>query len=192
MFTIESWVRRGSPVCAAALWLLLRSWTLQASDPATPKDARSHLGTKEFLAVVLAKVPPYVRWPETAFRSPKDPFVIGFLGEDPTEGLLAALVQGMRVNGREVAVRTFPTAEEVTPCQMFYVPSARAAEWEAAGQKLSLPHLLIVGETEEVAKSGGVLSVSLADRKLHVFLANARKARLEVDARLLKLAQVHR
>jgi hypothetical protein len=45
---------------------------------------------------------------------------------------------------------------------------------------------------EDFAKSGGVLGVSLADRELHGFLANARRARLEVDARLLEIALVHR
>lgn len=149
------------------------------------------LGRKEVLAAVLAKVPPYVRWPEAAFEAASDPVVIGFLGDDPTEGLLGSLVKGMRIGERDVVVRTFANPDQVAHCQMLFVPAARSAEWEGA-TRASSPHLLVVGENEEVEKIGGTLCIVPADRKLHVFVANARKAQLEIDPRLLKLAKVHR
>lgn len=154
-------------------------------------DGPVALGRKEVLAAVLAKVPPYVRWPEAAFGAASDPVVIGFLGDDPTEGLLASLVKGMRIGEREVVVRAFATPEQVADCQMLFVPAARSAEWEGAKRATS-PHLLVVGENEEVEKIGGALCIVPADRKLHVFVANARKAQIEIDPRLLKLAKVHR
>lgn len=116
-------VRRWSSGCAVALGLLLSPWAVLR--PGAPAEAGANPGGKEFLAAVLAKLPPSVRWPRAAFGGPSDPFVIGLRGED-------------------------------------------------------------------LAKPGGVLAVSLADRILHVFAANARKARLEVDARLLKIDRVHR
>lgn len=169
--------------------LLLAGAALVIAQPAKP-DA---LTPKQYTAAILAKIPPYVRWPEAGLPSASDPFVIGLLGGDvEEEQFTRQLVAGVRVEGHEVTVKAFASVDDVTKCQILFVPATRAADWQNSSRNREFAHLLTVGENEDFEKSGGVMSVSARERKLHVFLSNARKAQLEIDARLLKIATVHR
>lgn len=164
---------------------------LSAGAFGAPPDAAATLGRDKFVAAVLAKVPPYVRWPDAALGAGNEPFVIGLLGKDPLEELLVELVKGLRVGEREIVVQSFAKADQVLKCQILFVPASKVADWEATS-KTAPPNLLVVGETEDIEKSGGVLWISPQDGKLHVFLANAKKTQLDLDARLLKISKVHR
>jgi hypothetical protein len=52
--------------------------------------------------------------------------------------------------------------------------------------------ILTVGENPRFTAAGGICNLSLADRKLTVNVRNARTAGLELQSRLLRIAEVER
>jgi hypothetical protein len=149
------------------------------------------IGPDEFRAAFLSKIPPLISWPETGLGDGDRELVIAILGEAAFQPLLEALVQAMRVEDRPVVVRTVAQIEDLPRCQVLFVPAARSEEL------VRLPAarregLLTVGETERFTALGGVARLEPTLRQMSIHIRNARAARLEISARLLRIAKVER
>lgn len=168
--------------------IVLACWPVMA--PLGAEKARAAVTETEFKIAVLSKILPYVTWPNTAFGNSNEPLVFGVVGPDPFDGMLEQLLQTQKVAGREIRVRYFPSADAVERCQVLYVPQAQLEQWQAAVQRLSFHGLLTIGESEQFTASGGVFYLSSKEKKLTVNLKNAKNARLEINSKLLKIAQV--
>lgn len=155
--------------------------------------ADPQLNPEEFKAVTLAKVAPYVQWPKEAWPDSSAPFVVGIYGSNVVEPILTALLKGQKLDGRDVVVKTFDAGTGASPaCQLLFIPAAQEAQWIALQKDMPTFGILTVGESEDFTKSGGVFNLLVSQQKLEISLKNARKAGLEINSRLLKIAKVTR
>jgi hypothetical protein len=153
------------------------------------------LGDNEFKAAFLSKIPPYIQWPASAFSESENDLVVGILGPDPIAGLVEQLLRGKQIDGRRCLVKVFNDPESIPRnCHILFVPASQKQTWQQWSKANPQPQgLLSVGETEDfITKMGGVFNLSVSERKLEISLHNARKAGLEIDSRLLKMAKVIR
>lgn len=157
-----------------------------------PGEQPVELTPVEFKALTLAKTPPYIQWPDSAFTGSESNLVIGVLGKDPFGGLLQNLVKGQQIKNRDIVVKVFESPSQFTHCQILFVPAEAQADWLELFKTIDSNGVLTVGETEDFIKSGGIFNLSVKERKLEINLRNAKKAGLTIDSRLLKIARVTR
>jgi len=153
--------------------------------------ADANLNPDEFKAVTLAKVAPYVQWPKEAWLDSETDFVVGIFGTNGVEPVLVALLKGQKVGGRNVVVKTFSADTNAVPrCQLLFIPAAQEPQWLLLNRDTNTFGLLTVGESEAFTKNGGVFNLIVSQQKLEISLKNAKRAGLEIDSRLRKIAKV--
>ena len=174
------------------LLVALACWLLPSllAQPAKEKT----LTDEEFKAAFLSKIPPYISWPSSAFAQTDNQIIVGVLGEDPVVSLLEQLLKGKQVDWRNIVVKVFAAADAISQnCHILFVPAANKDKWLEWSRTKSLPGLLSIGESKEfIPDLGGVFNLSVTERKLEISLKNAKKAGLEIDSKLLKIAKVYK
>ena len=150
-----------------------------------PAQEKIDLNPTEFKLAFLAKIPAYVTWPGAEGQ-----LVVGILGKDPFNGLLDRLLQQKKVDNREVVVKVFSDPALVTKCHILFIPADQLDMWEELSQNLDKRGVLTIGERREFLSKGGVFNLSVEDRKLEINLKNAKKAGLEINSKLMKIAKI--
>lgn len=154
--------------------------------------------TKEYQlkAAYLYSFTKFVEWPASSFLRPDDPIIIGIVRPNPFGTELSKAVEGRKINGRSVVIRSVETAAEAQQVHVLFASSAVPDEQLAA----ILPALrdkpvLTVGENAAFSKRGGVATFKLDQDKVRFDLNmdTAEAGRLRISAQLQKLAQnVHK
>lgn len=153
--------------------------------------AAEALNPDEFKAATLAKVSPYVQWPKEAWPDTGTNFVVGIFGTNTVEPILAELLKGQKVDGRDVVVKTFASETNVLPrCQLLFIPATQEVQWLLLSSTTNTFGLLTVGESAGFTKNGGVFNLLVGQRKLEINSKNAKKAGLEIKSSLLAIAKV--
>ncbi len=167
-------------------------WHLSSAYGQKAKDI-SDLTEKEFKAATLSKIPPYIQWPEKKQPPAGEKCIFGILGKSPfDDGLLEQLLKDAKIDGRDLVVKTFEGAEDLSKCHILFVPADKIARWQELAKSLDTFGILTVGESPDFAKTlGGVFNLSLLpERKLEINPKNAKKAGLEINSKLLKWARI--
>ena len=128
--------------------------------------------------------------------------VIGILGPDPF-GDHIKLIENQEVKGKKIVIHRFPSAEKYDkPCHILFIAPTQPKEKSSAEQRLAqiLPRIqkesvLLVGDTDGLAEKGAVINFYLEEdkaakrfnNKLEVNRSAEKRARLTIDARLLKI-----
>jgi hypothetical protein len=134
----------------------------------------------------------YIDWPKEALDATAGKFVIGIVGKDPFGETLDFLAKKKKIQGRSIVIRRFPSLEKYQPgCQMVFISrSLTPKEQIAAIKKISGVGVLLVGESPDFAKNGGVINFYLEGNRVRfaINIEAARRARLTLDARLINIA----
>jgi hypothetical protein len=145
-------------------------------------------------AAFLFKFTKFVEWPATAFAGPDAPFVIGIIGHDPFEGGLDRLIEGNTTGNRRLEVRHINAtdAAALRACQMIFVSAPEQRRLPGILAALQNRPVLVVGESEGFASSGGMFGFALRESHLGIEInsAAARQARLKISSQLLNLAKL--
>lgn len=146
----------------------------------------------ELKAVFLFNFARFVEWPATAFESPEAPLIIGVLGENPFDGRLEEVIKGEAVEGHPLEVRRFNRIEEVDTCHILFLGRAEGATLEGALARLKFRPVLTVGESEQFARTGGMIGfVTERNRiRLRINRGAAEAASLVLSSRLLRPAEI--
>jgi hypothetical protein len=186
------WLTFGqSKACSCILRVLIFcAGTLVGLGLAATDAPKVELNPTEFKALTLARIPPYVQWPEKALDDSETNLVIGIVGKDPFDGLLGKLVKDQKIYDRDVIVKVFEDPGQVTKCHILFVPAESQAQWHASIKNMDAFGVLTVGESDNFIKLGGVFNLSVKERKLEINLSNAKKAGLAINSKLLKIAKV--
>lgn len=144
-------------------------------------------------AVFLYSFGRYVQWPEAAFASASEPFVIGILGEDAFDGALDEIAAKKTIQGRPIVVQRFAALPDYRPpCHILFVSRSVSADEQAAllGQNATQP-VFIVGETPGYAERGANANFFVDGERIRFELnvQTARHAQLRMDAKLLSLGK---
>jgi hypothetical protein len=134
----------------------------------------------------------FVEWPESRFADGRSPLVIGVLGTDPFGAELEKVVRGRRINGRDVVVQRFDSADAAKPAHVLFVNTGDGLPTAELRRALGAYGVLTVGESDPFTRGGGIITFrSRGDRLgFEINMATAERAGLKISAQLQKLATV--
>jgi hypothetical protein len=144
-------------------------------------------------AVFLFRFTQFVDWPADAFATPESPITIGILGEDPFGDALALAIKGETAHGRSLQIVHFRRVEEVKNCHVLYICESESSRIQKIMQVLDNRPILTVSDIDGFARDYKGIVRFLASQNKIVFRINpeeAKAARLVLDARLLRMAQI--
>ena len=181
--------RRSGSSCrwlgALALLGLLAAPPLGAAGTGSASEA-------EVKAAFLLNFTRYVEWPAASFAGAGAPFVICVLDDAEFAATVTRVIGVRTVSERPVSVDARASLAEVGGCHILYLPSSRSGLHEQVIAELAAQSVFTVSDSDGFAKMGGVANFTRAGSKLGVEInrAAADRAKLEVSARLLRIAEV--
>jgi hypothetical protein len=176
-------------VVSRLLRLLVWGWSLGTGVvlSAETDAGREH----QVKAAFLYNFTKFVQWPAERFGDATSPIIIGVLGDRPMRTELEKIVQGRKVDGREILVVEVEAPESASVHVLFV---GAGAEKEFAGELPSYQDtsVLTVGESPEFAAAGGIITFTRkADKvRFEINIGAAEQSRLKISAQLQKLATV--
>jgi hypothetical protein len=134
----------------------------------------------------------FVTWPGPLPPDTSAPFMVCVAGKDPFGSSLDDIFEGRDVDGRPIAIKRQRLDESPQGCHMLFVAEARAPELRALFGRLDGQSVLTVGDGEEFTRLGGVISLTLQERKVRfaINVQQADRARLKLSAQFLNLATI--
>ncbi len=140
-------------------------------------------------AVFVLNAARFVTWPAGAFSSADAPVVIGILGDNPFGSLLADVVAGETVKGRQIVVRRVSTGDA---CHILFISRSEQDRLPRVLESASHSGSLTISEIEGFARSGGMVGLVVQNEnvRFEVNPAAAARANINLDARLLRLAKL--
>jgi hypothetical protein len=134
----------------------------------------------------------YVKWPKDAFPEEKAPLVVAVYGHDPFGHALEDALRGKTANDHPIQLVRIETLKDLRPCHMLYVPEEDRAQLAKLLEYYGDAPTLIVGESIDFAKAGGVIGFFSENRKTRFAINTAavKRQHLEVSSQLLKLAKI--
>ncbi|MEP7362442.1 MAG: YfiR family protein [Acidobacteriota bacterium] len=155
------------------------------------QDHGSRSGEKpseyEIKAAFLLNFTKFIVWPRGA-NAEGNPFNICIVGENPFGLTLHQIVEGEKVDGHPIVVRSWP-GPPASSCGILFI----GKPYREVGALLSeIPEgVLTVGESDDFLKRGGMIALAIENRRVR-FDVNARaaaKAGLGLSSRLLNVAR---
>ena len=184
--------RRGN---AAASWLILAlCWTslpFRNPTPAAEPPSGDAFGRDDLVAALILKVLPFVVFPKDT--GPDGPRVIAVVGAPGFLPTLQALAVRSSATGPGLVVTQVTTPASFPPCHVLVFPGDRSGDLTTVPPERRRG-LLTIGQDPLFTRSGGVMNISPAARGLTLTIntRNARAADLEIESRLLRIAEVER
>ncbi len=143
-------------------------------------------------AVFLYNFSQYVTWPETAFSSPRAPFRLCILGQDPFGFLLDITVEQQSSEGRTIELQRLEKLRQAESCQILYLDTAEAARSDALLDWARDRPILTISDLNGFAARGGSVELRRKQGRIQL-LINRRSLRasgLTAHPNLLRLAEL--
>lgn len=128
----------------------------------------------------------YVNW---GLFTPEDEFIIGIVGASPIYEPLEEIAKTKTVNDKKIVIRRFDKPEDITFCNILYIPKDCPIPLYTIFSKVN-QGTLTISEEEGLARQGTAFNFVLVKDKLR-FESNIRaitSAGLKASSQLLKLA----
>jgi hypothetical protein len=135
----------------------------------------------------------FVEWPPQSFPTTDTPYVVGVLGKDPFGSVLDDTMRDKTVNGRKIHVIRV-TEQNMHQCHLLFVSSSERRRYKEIFSRLKSAPVLLVGETDDFAESGGAIGFFIEQNKVR-FEINpeaAKRSNLHIHSTLLNLARIVR
>jgi hypothetical protein len=131
----------------------------------------------------------FIEWPGTAASGD---VTIGVAGDAPVSALMAEM-QGRKVNGRTMRVRTIKAAEDPRDVQVLFIGD-EIREVDSLLARTSNAAVLTVSERDDFTRRGGVVRLYTEDSRIRfeINMTQAEQAGLRVSAKMLGLAKIVR
>lgn len=134
----------------------------------------------------------FVEWPTTRFDSADAPFVVCVAGKNPFGAALDDLLDSKSAHGRRITTTALDVVDpRASACHVTFVGAPESAIRNATDAN-SHPGVLTVGEGRGFVDAGGIIALTVSDRKVR-FIVNLQRselAGLEISSQLLSLAEV--
>lgn len=136
----------------------------------------------------------FVEWPETAFESANQSFVICVLGEDPFGKELDAVVRDKSINNRPVLVQRMQDVSDMGTCHLLFVSASEQENISEVLRAIKWGGVLTVSEASQFIEKGGNIQFLFQDNKVRfvINVTSAERAGLKMSSQLLKLAATRR
>jgi hypothetical protein len=149
-------------------------------------------GEYEVKAAFLYNFAKFVEWPPNSWSNPKQPFTFCILGRDPFGRALDTAVAGKTIADRPISVVRAGHVKDLPDCQVVFVSESETGKFTDIAAGLRGRSVLMVGESEDFAASGGTVQFVLESNHVR-FAINpdaAERAKLKISSKLLALALV--
>ena len=141
----------------ASIFIFSFLLSFQLSNTAT---AQSQEKVYSLLMLSFAKG---IQWPDF----PADQkFTIGVLEYPPLAAELASSVGSSRIGARAVEIKEYAHADEVSNCQILFIPAYKARQLTQIISKLGKSPMLIVTNKSDLIQKGSDINFILVDGKL--------------------------
>ena len=172
----------GALASALTLWLAPSSWSV--GDPASLEY--------KVKAGYLFNFAKFIEWPDSTPTSADNPFIIGVLDAGEALPTMMSLLQGKRINGRNVVVKAVAVDTVGKDLHILFITSKSKKNPEDLKAALAGTNTLLVGETDQFAERGGMLGFVKEDEtiRLTLNLERAAEAGLKVSSKLSNVAKV--
>jgi hypothetical protein len=144
-------------------------------------------------AVFLWRLAQFTEWPSDAFEKADSPIVICVLGENPFGDVLDAAVRGETAHGRTLLVQTHRGIAQIRACHILYITGSGPRLSKEIATALAGRSVLTVYDAEGLPSAYQTIVVFITDQnriRLRISLRGATAARLVLDPRLLRAAEV--
>ena len=153
-------IGKNNPSRVLSLILLSAVWLFLAAN--LPSNAQSAAPTEsEVKAAFLYNFAKFVEWPADSPVHNRDTITIAVLGDGSFEDVLERTVADKVVHGRRVSVRRISNIKEALDCQIVFVSASEERKLREDVKMLQGKSILTVGETEQFARRGGIISFRL-------------------------------
>ena len=142
-------------------------------------------------AALLAAFPRYVEWLPGGRVADAGPMVLAVFGETNLDNEIREAIKGKTVNGRPLVFKRAATEEECARgCHILYIGPEERRRFPGLLNRLRDVSVLTIGESDDFLERGGIIKLVRRERrfKFEVNLTAAKRARLEISSKLLKLA----
>jgi hypothetical protein len=147
-------------------------------------------------ALMVYNFAKFTEWPRTAFADDKAPFVVGVLGKDPV-GKGMDILKGRTVKGRNIEVKRFDTADQITNCHLLFISKSEMENLPQILKRLENSSILTTAEDKDFIEQNGIINLVPETQAggttqtvgFEVNLLAAEKANLKLDTQLLRLAK---
>ena len=145
-------------------------------------------------AAFLYNFAKFIDWPPSAFNDAKQPLEICVYGHDPFGAALEEALLGKAIGDRRVGLGRAMLFQDLAGCHVVFVSSSAHESAADLANRLKGRSVLLVGESEGFAASGGTIQFTIEDNRVH-FVINpdaADRAGLKISSKLLALAKIVR
>ena len=162
-------------------------WLTSLGKDLTPKEI-------DHEADFIVKAVDYVTWPDGAGTNADGAIVIAVLGDSPLTAKLTELAAKKSGEGTKMVVTAMTLEDDLTACQVLFLPTEDKAELAKILKKLNEAPVLTISDAEYFARYGVMINFYKKDGKSSIkFEVNTMTlgfAKLKMSSRLLKLATV--
>lgn len=161
--------------------------------PATSDEASESAITREhqLKAAYLFNFAKFVKWPTD---KNDDSLNFCMVGYTPIGPALERFMAGKRIQGKTPKIRHAANINQTNDCHVLFISQTEQSATARLAETIRNSSVLTVGETADFAEHGGIIEFTVVANKLRfaVNLEAARRARLVLSSKLLKLAQAVR
>jgi hypothetical protein len=144
-------------------------------------------------AVFLLRLAQFTQWPADAFASSDSPLVICAFGENPFGDTLDAALRGETAHGRKLMAQRPRAVDQIKGCHMLFVGAAGSRQAKELSAALAGRSILTVADDDGLPSTYDAMIRFATEQnkiKLRVNPKAAAAARLELDPRLLRAAEI--
>ena len=143
-------------------------------------------------AVFLYNFTHFIDWPQTAFESKYDSFVIGVVGNDPLTPFIEQAIKGEWIETHVIRLEKYRSAAEIKKCHLLYVSSDDPEEVREILRIAARKKILTVGDTPNFVRWGGMIRFYTEHGKLRLQINNtiAKAEGFKISSKLLRVADV--
>lgn len=170
--------------------LFLSAYNFPAALPAQARPSSEY----ELKAAFLFNFAKFVDWPSNTFADSTAPFSVCVLGPDPFGNALDDALRGKVIAEHAVSVTRIKRVADINGCQILFVAASESHLLPEILVKLRGRCVLVIGETNDFATSGGVIQFTLEENRIRFFINTdaADRAGLKISSKLLALAKIVR
>ncbi|MGF7079352.1 YfiR family protein [Mucilaginibacter sp. UYCu711] len=135
----------------------------------------------------------FISWPASAFNSPKAPFIIGIVGNDPFGSYLEDIIDQEKVDDHPIIVQRYHDIRDINNCQILYISAGDNNKIKEIIAGVAHKNVLTVSDADKFVNWGGIINFFKDDNKLRVQIntAAAKAAGVEISSKLLKISKIH-
>jgi hypothetical protein len=154
-------------------------------------EAQAPMAESQVKAMFVYNFLKFVEWPVTSPAGPKDPFVVGIIGEGETADATERFLESRAIGERPLVVRRIRWDQSLAGMQAAFVVENDARRLQRVLGAAAAAGVLTIGEGESFATRGGVIGLLVEDRRVRfdVDTTAARIAGLRISSKLLALTR---